>query len=55
MRINPFHDQLLLTASSDARVLLSSASSVSSENADITVSDGDNTDTNEGKQMQVFP
>lgn len=51
VRINPFHDQLLLTASSDARVLLSSASSVSSENADITVSDGDNADTNEGKQI----
>lgn len=32
VRFNPFHDQLLLTASSDARVLLSSAASVSSEN-----------------------
>lgn len=31
VRFNPFHDQLLLTASSDARVLLSSAASVSSE------------------------
>ncbi|ERL91467.1 EARP-interacting protein homolog [Dendroctonus ponderosae] len=32
VRFNHFHDQLLLTASSDARVLLSSAASVSSEN-----------------------
>lgn len=40
MRFNPFHDQLLLTASSDARVLLSSAASVSSENLnDISVSE----------------
>lgn len=31
VRFNPFHDQLLLSASSDARVLLSSAASVSSE------------------------
>ncbi|CAH1992329.1 unnamed protein product [Acanthoscelides obtectus] len=32
VRFNHFHDQLILTASSDARVLLSSAASVSSEN-----------------------
>lgn len=32
MRFNHFHDQLILTASSDARVLVSSAASVSSEN-----------------------
>lgn len=32
VRFNPFHDQLLLSASSDARVLISSAASVSSEN-----------------------
>lgn len=40
VRFNPFHDQLLLTASSDARVLLSSAASVSSENLnDISVAE----------------
>ncbi|KAL3278317.1 hypothetical protein HHI36_013648 [Cryptolaemus montrouzieri] len=32
VRFNPFHDQLILTASTDGRVLLSSAASVSSEN-----------------------
>ncbi|KAJ8977967.1 hypothetical protein NQ317_008159 [Molorchus minor] len=32
VRFNHFHDQLILTASSDARVLISSAASVSSEN-----------------------
>lgn len=32
IRFNPFHDQLILTASTDGRVLLSSAASVSSEN-----------------------
>lgn len=31
MRFNTFHDQLLLTGSSDARVLLTSAASISSE------------------------
>lgn len=31
VRFNPFHDQLLLTAGSDQQVILSSASSVSSE------------------------
>ncbi|XP_050300750.1 EARP-interacting protein homolog [Anthonomus grandis grandis] len=33
VRFNHYHDQLLLTASSDSRVLLSSAASVSSENS----------------------
>ncbi|CAG9859497.1 unnamed protein product [Phyllotreta striolata] len=37
VRFNPFHDQLILTASSDARVLLSSAASVSSENISETL------------------
>ncbi|XP_057660927.1 EARP-interacting protein homolog [Diorhabda carinulata] len=37
VRFNPFHDQLVLTASSDARVLLSSAASVSSENISETL------------------
>lgn len=32
VRFNPFHDQLILSASTDGRVLLSSATSVSSEN-----------------------
>lgn len=45
MRYNPFHDQLLLTASSDARVLLSSAASVSSEY------NNDDEDATETKQM----
>lgn len=31
MRFNTFHDQLLLTGSSDARVVLTSAASISSE------------------------
>lgn len=53
VRFNHFHDQLLLTASSDARVLLSSAASVSSENTnDISISDENETDNN--KQMFVF-
>lgn len=39
VRFNPFHDQLLLTASSDARVIVSGAGGVSSENAGL-VPDG---------------
>jgi WD40 repeat protein len=40
VRFNPFHDQLLLSASSDARVLISSAASVSSENnTDVSIND----------------
>ncbi|XP_060535980.1 EARP-interacting protein homolog [Cylas formicarius] len=39
VRFNHFHDQLLLTSSSDARVLLSSAASVSSENTNESCSD----------------
>lgn len=40
VRFNHFHDQLILTASSDARVLVSSAASVSSENnSDINISE----------------
>ncbi|KAJ8938047.1 hypothetical protein NQ318_013955 [Aromia moschata] len=50
VRFNHFHDQLILTASSDARVLITSAASVSSENN----SEGCITDENEDvetKQM----
>lgn len=51
VRFNPFHDQLLLTASSDARVLLSSAASVSSENSqDVNIHD-DSLESSENKQM----
>ncbi|KAF2897775.1 hypothetical protein ILUMI_08406 [Ignelater luminosus] len=51
VRFNPFHDQLLLTASSDARVLLSSAASVSSENnQDVNIHD-DSLDSSENKQI----
>jgi hypothetical protein len=40
VRFNPFHDQLILSASSDARVLISSAASVSSENnTDVSIND----------------
>lgn len=49
VRYNPFHDQLLLTASSDARVLLSSAASVSSENYN-----NDDEDATEAKQMYLL-
>ncbi|KAF7273213.1 hypothetical protein GWI33_014065 [Rhynchophorus ferrugineus] len=49
VRFNHFHDQLILTASSDARVLLSSAASVSSENNDIC--DLDDTKETETKQQ----
>jgi len=38
VRFNYFHDQLLLTASSDARVLVSSAAKVSSESSNVDVS-----------------
>lgn len=53
MRFNPFHDQLLLTASSDARVLLSSAASVSSEygNEVISIDESENI---ESKQMYII-
>ncbi|EFA07641.1 EARP and GARP complex-interacting protein 1 [Tribolium castaneum] len=46
IRFNPFHDQLLLSASSDARVLVSSAASVSSENNNDCMQD-----ETEAKQM----
>ncbi|XP_018562837.1 EARP-interacting protein homolog [Anoplophora glabripennis] len=50
VRFNHFHDQLLLTASSDARVLISSAASVSSENnSESCITD--ETDGLETKQM----
>ncbi|KAJ8925355.1 hypothetical protein NQ315_009185 [Exocentrus adspersus] len=49
VRFNHFHDQLLLTASSDARVLISSAASVSSENNESCITD--ETDGLETKQM----
>ncbi|XP_065171436.1 EARP-interacting protein homolog [Atheta coriaria] len=49
VRFNPFHDQLLLTASSDARVLLSSAASVSSENTNDLVEY-----TGEGETKQIL-
>lgn len=50
VRFNPFHDQLLLTASSDARVLLSSAASVSSENNESVISD-DALENQDNKQI----
>ncbi|XP_066155284.1 EARP and GARP complex-interacting protein 1 [Euwallacea fornicatus] len=39
VKFNYFHDQLILTASSDARVLVSSAASVSSENSDVNATE----------------
>ncbi|KAI4466508.1 wd-repeat protein [Holotrichia oblita] len=51
VRFNPFHDQLLLTASSDARVLISSAASVSSESNTENILSEDSTVTPEPKQM----
>lgn len=53
VRFNPFHDQLLLTASSDARVLISSAASVSSESNTENILSEDSTVTPEPKQMSV--
>ncbi|KAF5274412.1 hypothetical protein FQA39_LY07292 [Lamprigera yunnana] len=50
VRFNPCHDQLLLTASSDARVLLSSAASVSSENNDGNINE-DALENQENKQI----
>lgn len=47
VRFNHFHDQLLLTASSDARVLISSASSVSSE----IICDPEHSGSAEAKQL----
>lgn len=50
VRFNHFHDQLILTASSDARVLISSAASVSSENnSEVCITD--DTEGLETKQM----
>ncbi|XP_023012429.1 EARP-interacting protein homolog [Leptinotarsa decemlineata] len=50
VRFNHFHDQLILTSSSDARVLLSSAASVSSENTNESCI-SDDSDGLETKQM----
>lgn len=50
VRFNPFHDQLILTASTDGRVLLSSAASVSSENIMENCLADDNNEL-EAKQM----
>lgn len=51
VRFNHFHDQLILTASSDARVLLSSAASVSSENNEDICALKSDSDGLETKQM----
>ncbi|GJQ80746.1 hypothetical protein Trydic_g9338 [Trypoxylus dichotomus] len=51
VRFNPFHDQLILTASSDARVLISSAASVSSENYSDNILSEDSNASVEPKQM----
>lgn len=50
VRFNHFHDQLILSASSDARVLLSSAVSVSSEN-NIDMDDTEESKGIESKQL----
>ncbi|XP_017771948.1 PREDICTED: protein TSSC1 [Nicrophorus vespilloides] len=51
VRFNPFHDQLLLSASSDARVLISCAASVSSEIANDTNISDYSADLTESKQV----
>ena len=49
VRYNSFHDQLLLTCSSDNRVVLSSIPSLSSEPYKAVISDAVNADANAGE------
>ena len=46
VRFNHFHDQLILTASSDSRVVLNNVSSISSEPFGKLIDDGDDEDDN---------
>ncbi|CAG9813572.1 unnamed protein product [Phaedon cochleariae] len=55
VRFNHFHDQLVLTASSDARVLLTSTASVSSENILETCASEDNEELETKQKLKDGP
>ena len=54
VRYNPFHDQLLLTCSSDNRVVLSSIASLSSEPFKTTIDDDNQTSEIANNQEQIL-